>query len=338
NAAMLLITVVLSIFIINRFFNIRATSSRNIDVYIVRCSDSVSSWVGDVDDVAAGVLAAVNDAQTRTKVKFTGEQINVNYVNSAAELEQKVIEAPERAVIINTHGEALPIPQHFFQNDAGSSHDAGDYLSTALSIDVPFGMSAKREWKNYSCWVGSSFDPTDFFNFYVEEKDKYALGIYVKHSMDVDFDLRLYDPDWRQRGESIERSYDERMGFGLDKIGYWSIEVKATSGRGEYTLLVSAIKRSGGSSPDVLYIPLASGHSSESSLLGLDDEGTEDEVLGWAGFFPDEGLGMMTGGCIEEWMDRISDNCREKGWIWANVAGYSFYYASNTAPLGSSLY
>jgi hypothetical protein len=30
------------------------------------------------------------------------------------------------------------------------------------------------------------------------------------------------------------------------------------------------------------------------------------------------------------WIDKIADNCRNHGWIWAQIAGYPFYYIGNT--------
>jgi hypothetical protein len=29
------------------------------------------------------------------------------------------------------------------------------------------------------------------------------------------------------------------------------------------------------------------------------------------------------------WFDLIEDNCRKKGWVWADVAGYDFCYFGN---------
>jgi hypothetical protein len=88
--------------------------NRSINIFVVKANDSPSSWVGNVEDVKSGILEAVNDAITRTKVKLSNEQINVYEITSTQELLGLVLNPPLRAVIVNTHGETVPIPNRYF--------------------------------------------------------------------------------------------------------------------------------------------------------------------------------------------------------------------------------
>jgi hypothetical protein len=86
---------------------------RTINVIVAKASDSPSSFVNNMDDVKAGVLEAINDANTRTRVKIS-EQINIYEATSTNDLLGLVLNPPLRAVIINAHGETIPMPNQFF--------------------------------------------------------------------------------------------------------------------------------------------------------------------------------------------------------------------------------
>ncbi|MBS7632770.1 hypothetical protein KEJ15_03995 [Candidatus Bathyarchaeota archaeon] len=87
---------------------------RDIQVYVLDASDSVSWWVGSSGAVAQGVQDAVVDAQERTKVKLVGEHISVTTISSTAGLEDLINNPPNNAVIVNTHGEAVPMSGKYF--------------------------------------------------------------------------------------------------------------------------------------------------------------------------------------------------------------------------------
>lgn len=87
--------------------------SRNVDVYVVKASDSPSSWVENLSDVESGVVSAVDDANTRTLVKLD-EQINMHEINSVSELYALALNPPIHAVIVDTHGEVIPMPNQYF--------------------------------------------------------------------------------------------------------------------------------------------------------------------------------------------------------------------------------
>jgi len=40
------------------------------------------------------------------------------------------------------------------------------------------------------------------------------------------------------------------------------------------------------------------------------------------------GSGLGSYICVDwmDWFDKIEEACRTRGWIWADVAGYDFYY------------
>jgi len=87
---------------------------RDIDVIIVKADDSPSWWIDNADDVSAGVLEAVNDANSNGFVKFANEQINVYEVSTVEDLFGLALNPPLRATIINTHGEVIPMSSWYF--------------------------------------------------------------------------------------------------------------------------------------------------------------------------------------------------------------------------------
>ena len=63
-----------------------------------------------------------------------------------------------------------------------------------------------------------------------------------------------------------------------------------------------------------------------------------DFIFYTKGYYEEGGMYVLDGGKPEamnvdweDWFDLIEDRCRHKGWIWANIAGYSFYYFGNDA-------
>jgi hypothetical protein len=56
-----------------------------------------------------------------------------------------------------------------------------------------------------------------------------------------------------------------------------------------------------------------------------------DQMLGGMGEGGGTGHPVDMNANWKDWFDLIEDCCRTKGWIWANVAGYSFYYFGNVA-------
>ncbi len=64
-----------------------------IQVFVVDADDSGNSWIGSRDAVIEGVHAAIQDANSKTKVKLAGESIpNETRITSASDLESKVNE------------------------------------------------------------------------------------------------------------------------------------------------------------------------------------------------------------------------------------------------------
>ncbi len=100
-----------------------------IQVYVVDADDSGNSWIGSRDAVIEGVNVAIQDANSRTKVKLFGESIpNEIHIANASDLESKVKNSTlERAVVINAHGEVAPLPDM--------------YLSPYVNIEDPVDVS-----------------------------------------------------------------------------------------------------------------------------------------------------------------------------------------------------
>lgn len=112
NGLMLLVVISVSLLILDMPFQVRA-ESRNIDIYVIKASDSPSSFVGNPDNVVSGVLGAREDAIFRTRVKLAGEQINSTMVTSTDQLLQLVQDPPSHAIFLNTHGEVIPLPNKY---------------------------------------------------------------------------------------------------------------------------------------------------------------------------------------------------------------------------------
>ena len=126
--ASLLIVCVVSSLLISVWMMPRVSSPAGdhaIQIYVVDADDSGTSWIGSKDAVIDGVNAVIQDANIRTKVKLAGETIlNETRITSTSELENKVKNTSlERAVVINAHGEVVPMPN--------------TYLSPYVKIEAP---------------------------------------------------------------------------------------------------------------------------------------------------------------------------------------------------------
>jgi hypothetical protein len=56
-----------------------------------------------------------------------------------------------------------------------------------------------------------------------------------------------------------------------------------------------------------------------------------DQMLGGMGESGGTGHPVDMNANWKDWFEKIENCCRTMGWVWANVAGYSFYYFGNTA-------
>jgi len=111
----LIVCVCLSLFVSAQLISVTCDpQGRTIDVYVLDANDSSSSWVGNNSAVIDGVNMAVADANTNTKVKLAGENINAQILQDASALENLMLNAPAQAVVINTHGEMVPMPNGYF--------------------------------------------------------------------------------------------------------------------------------------------------------------------------------------------------------------------------------
>jgi hypothetical protein len=86
---------------------------RSLNVFVIKPSDSSVSFVGAPSNVESGVLSAVNDANSRTQVKLDNEQINVYEVTSTSGLYGLAQNPPLGAVIVDTDGEVVPMPNQY---------------------------------------------------------------------------------------------------------------------------------------------------------------------------------------------------------------------------------
>ena len=222
---------------------IHATTSREINIYVVRASDSESSWVGNTLNVKNGIDAAVSDAIQRTMVKLPGEIINVKEITTTYALQQLVLNPPECAVVINTHGEVLPIPELFAQNDAGSGGDAGDSFSSATPVST--GTHSGYLEKAIESW-----DSQDWYKLYVSSGQ--TIYITMTPPSGADFDLKLYDPNGNLKASSTKwGDSTESITYTATTSGYWRIKIYIYYGRGDYTFTLSISGGGGGGCPYV---------------------------------------------------------------------------------------
>lgn len=222
---------------------VHAATTREINIYVVRASDSGSSWIGSTLNVKSGIDAAVSDAIQRTMVKLPGEIINVKETTTTYALQQLVLNPPERAVVINTHGEVLPIPELFAQNDAGSGGDAGDSFSSATPVST--GTHSGYLEKAIGDW-----DSQDWYKIYISSGQ--TIYITMTPPSDADFNLLLFNPIGQVKASSTKTGDStESITYTADATGYWRIMVYTQYGRGDYTLTLSILSGGGGGCPYV---------------------------------------------------------------------------------------
>lgn len=208
---------------------ILASSGRDISIYTIKASDSSSSWIGNVDKVQEGIAAAVNDAITKTSVKFAAENIHLYTVTSSYDLYQLALNPPQHAVFINTHGEVVPIPEAYAQNDAGSGGDAGDSSGSAASVSA---------YTTYTGFLADS-DTNDWYKIYLPAVN-YNLSVSMTPPSDSDFDLELYDPSgaWRKGSYQGGNATDSVWCTTESMSGYWRVRIYISSGLGDYAFIL----------------------------------------------------------------------------------------------------
>jgi hypothetical protein len=147
---------------------------RDVNVIVVKATDSSSSWINNVNDVKSGVVEAANDATANSLVKFYGENIHVYEVTSTDQLFALALNPPLRAVVVNTHGEVIPMPGWYFGPSihitAPTDYSTRYTASFTISADVypPPGYSLQQSQNSigqYSYvwykWVRSSNGATN---------------------------------------------------------------------------------------------------------------------------------------------------------------------------------
>jgi len=133
---MLVLTITVTLLVTLMPFGAKASPTRNVDINVINIDDSHSSYVGSTENVKSGVLDAVNDAITNTRVKLSGEQINVNEVTDIWDLYDLVITPPIHATFINTHGEVVPMPDAYFGPAVHITYPGEGWLFAESFINV----------------------------------------------------------------------------------------------------------------------------------------------------------------------------------------------------------
>lgn len=128
--------------------------SRSINIFVVEASDSPLWWVGDALNVEAGVIDAIIDAMTNTRVKLPNETFNAWAVLSNEVLLSLVENPPLRAVFVNAHGEIVPIPSQYFGpyvEITSPSDGATIYSNPTVNAIVvpPSGLGLGGQWPSY---------------------------------------------------------------------------------------------------------------------------------------------------------------------------------------------
>lgn len=223
---------------------VSANPSRDINVYVIKANDSSSSWIGSVNKIEEGVQAAVNDAVTKTGLMLSGENIQLHTITSSADLYQLAVNAPYRAILVNTHGEAVPIPDAYTQNDAGSGGDAGDTFNTAIHVVA----------SSYIGYVADS-DTNDWYRFSVQGGANISISVQPTGPNDVD--LELYDPMGHWKAGSYSGGSDA-VTFTADQTGYWRIRILLYSGWGTYDFTIS-VQGGGGGGGSCPYVSVWNG-------------------------------------------------------------------------------
>jgi hypothetical protein len=199
---------------------VHANPSRDISVYMIKASDSASAWVGSLDRVRDGVIDAVTDANSNTGIQLSGESISQYTIISSADLYSYALNPPQHAVFINLHGEVVPIPEAYAQNDAESGNDASDVYSGAVSVPPTVSYPLP----------GFLADPdtNDWYQFYIGHANWYEVTVSMTPSADANFDLELYGPGAPpvyRRGSYAGDGATDSITYPLDMEGTWFIRV-----------------------------------------------------------------------------------------------------------------
>lgn len=248
--------------------------NRKIDVYIVRCSDADKWWIGDTYNVEQGVLHALLDAQNDdfSELRLKGEQIETHWITSTQQFDELVANPPQHAVVINTHGEVIPIGDSFVkvQDDARSGGDAGNSFDTATITYL----------ESFNGWMGG-WDKVDYYGFMVFR----ALKICVRMTPleGQDFDLALYAPSGYWRGQSCKgpgqtEGIDFWDNWGCMESGYWRLAVLSKAGqRGNYNVSIKVYRRPCFGGCPFLYVKNSSdSFVLENNLLPLSESASGD--------------------------------------------------------------
>ena len=162
-------------------------AGRSINIYIVKIGMSESSYVYNKENVVDGILEAVNHARTRSLIKVPQEIISVHYITTMEEFDYIVKNPPLRAVLINTHGEVLPLPDSYWelapsQGGGGSSGGGGG----GTTIGCPYvAISRNGTWHTINNILPRSEAIKDFVYDYIllseiptpEKKNRYRIAI-----------------------------------------------------------------------------------------------------------------------------------------------------------------
>ncbi len=95
-----------------------------IPVYVIDIDRALNSWVGDRNQVIAGIEAAMADANAfgqnnpvklliNGQSQIIGDEGQVTRITTMDQLYNLVQNPPEHAIIVNAHGEVVPIPQEY---------------------------------------------------------------------------------------------------------------------------------------------------------------------------------------------------------------------------------
>jgi hypothetical protein len=137
-------------------------------------------------------------------------------------------------------GWSSPLTVNVSQNDAESGGDAGDSLSTALSIETTL-----PPWTGTYLGTLYSSNPTDhndWYKFYV--RNGWSIGVSLTYVLAPlsNFDIELYNPSGTRVAYSNNPGTQvESILYDADSTGNWAIRVLWVSGEGQYDLTISLL-------------------------------------------------------------------------------------------------
>ena len=133
--------------------------ARTTHFFVVEADDSPNWWVGDISNVEAGFVEALNDADAYTLAKISDEVFYAWAVTSTEVLASLAYNPPLHAVMINAHGEMVPMSSWYFGPSIHitSPSDGGTiYSSPTVYADVhpPSGCSLQSfQPDGYTEWA-----------------------------------------------------------------------------------------------------------------------------------------------------------------------------------------